>query len=298
MGKIAQRVSLEEATAWITPRCELGIGGLHFHNTPMAVVRELIRKEIPIGRLVPPADASINADQLIGAGLVEEVHAPYVGLEHFGMAGRFRAAVEAGTLRVRECEEAGFMLGLMAAASGLPFVTLPEDFMAEAEDAPTVVSVNEQDYRRVEDPFTGKTHVAARAIRPDVAVIHCQVIDRRGNCGFLGGAFMDIELAKAARACVVVCEREVDELPPTCRAHLPGFVVDAYAIVPHGAHPGSSHGCYRQDDDHLAAYATASRSDQGFADYREDMIGDSEEAYRRNADLERRMPELSATAGA
>jgi glutaconate CoA-transferase subunit A len=262
----------------------------------MAMVRELIRQEIPIGRLVPPADGSINADQLIGAGLVEEVHAPYVGLEHFGMAGRFRAAAEAGTLKVRECEEAGFMLGLLAGAAGQPFVTLPEGFMPEDSGTPTVTSVNPGDYRPVEDPFTGRVHVAARAITPDVAVIHCQVIDRRGNCGFLGGAFMDVELAKASRAVVAIVEREVDELPSTCRAHLPGFVVDAYAVVPHGAHPGSSHGVYRQDAAHLAAYAQAARSDEGFAGYRREMIGDSEAAYRRNAEIEHRMAELATAS--
>src|SRR4051794_40035515 len=188
MGKAARRLPLEDlVTAYVPPGAAVGLGGLHFHNTPMALVCELIRQEVPIGRLTPPLDGSVNADQLIGAGLVEEVQIAYLGLEVFGMAHRFRAAAERGTLRVRDCEEAGFVLAIAAGAAGLPFAVLPSGFLPRSGDAPTVADVNPDDYRMVEDPFTQARHVAVRAIAPDVSLIHCQLIDRRGNCGFLGG---------------------------------------------------------------------------------------------------------------
>jgi glutaconate CoA-transferase subunit A len=286
VGKLTARLELEElVSTWIPAGVAVALGGLHFHNTPMAVVREIVRQEIAIERLIPPVDGSLNADILIGAGLVREVHTPYVGLEQFGMAGRFRAAAEAGRLRVRETEEVGFMFGLAAGAAGLPFAVLPHGFFPEEEEAPTVPVANPVDYAEITDPFTGKRHHAARAIRPDVAVIHCQLVDGRGNGGFLGGAFHDLQTAKAAEHCLVLAEELVDELPSSCTAHLPGFIVDACCVLEFGAHPGSSHGRYEYDDAHLARYAEASRSDAGFAAYRSEVIGASENEYRVAAGL-------------
>jgi glutaconate CoA-transferase subunit A len=210
----------------VSDGCTLGIGGLHFHNTPMALVREVIRQQRRLGCLVPPIDGSINADQLIGAGLVEEVQVAFLGLELFGLAPRFRAAAEAGRLRVRDCDEAGFAFGLAAAAAGQPFASLPAGFLPESDDAPTVLSVNSHDYAVIEDPFTGVRHPVVRAIAPDVALVHCRFIDGRGNCGFLGGTHLDVELAKASRVCVIQAEEEVSELPSACRGHLPGSGCD------------------------------------------------------------------------
>ena len=122
MGKLSRRLRLEECVAeYIRDDDAVAIGGLHFHNTPMALVREVIRKRVRLGSLIPPIDGSINADQLIGAGLVDEILSAFVGLEIFGLAPRFRASVEGGDLRVREFEEAGFALAIVAGAAGLPF---------------------------------------------------------------------------------------------------------------------------------------------------------------------------------
>jgi len=281
MGRLAAQRSLEELVERDVPRdATIAIGGLHFHNTPMALVREMIRQRVGIDRLIPPVDGSINADQLIGAGLVREIHTAYVGLEHFGMAPRFRAAAERGTLIIRETEEAGFLLGLHAGATGLPFVVLPEGFFPAGADVPTVPSVNDVDYREIVDPFTGRVHHAARAIAPDLAIVHCQLIDSFGNGAFLGSVFYDVEIAKAAAHCIVLAEEKVDELPAGCDGYLPGFLVDAFCVLPFGAHPGSSHSRYRYDEDHIRDYAASARTAEGFARYRADVIGSSEAAYR------------------
>jgi len=246
----------------------------------MAAVREIVRQGIPIKTLIPPVDGSFNADMLIGAGLVEEVYCPYVGLEIFGMAGRFRAAAESGRLRIRESEEAGFVMGLRAGAAGMPFVALPEGFFPMNTDLPTVPTANPDDYREVTNPFTGRKLHVVRAIQPDVAIIHCQYVDQRGNGGFLGSPFHDLESAKAAARCLVLAEEEVDELPGNCTAFLPGFIVDAICVRKGGAHPGSSAGMYDYDGRHLAEYAAASRTETGFAAYRRDVIGPSEDHYK------------------
>jgi glutaconate CoA-transferase, subunit A len=260
----------------------------------MAIVRELIRQDIHIKLLVPPIDGSINADQLIGAGLVDEVQIAYLGAEIFGLAGRFRAAAEAGTIRVRDCEEAGFALALMAGASGQPFAALPSGFLPGPGSIPTILEVNPTDYHLVDNPFTGDRNAVVRAISPDVSLIHCQLVDHRGNCGFLGATFLDVEMAKAGTVCLVQAEQQVHELPAACRGYLPGYVVDAYCVLDGGAHPASSHGLYHYDRDHISAYVAASRSDLEFANYRNEMIGQSECVYRENADVLARITQLAA----
>lgn len=293
MGTKTRQIDLAEAVeGYLAPGSTLAIGGLHFHNTPMALVREVIRQEVEIGCLVPPVDGSINADQLIGAGLVRELFCPYVGFEAFGMAGRFRAAAESGRLAVRECDEMGYVHGLLAGAAGLPYAPLPAEMFPDGDRPPSVPQVNPTDYRRVVDPFTGTEHVATRAVRPDLAFLHCQVVDRRGNGGYLGSAFLDVEMAKAADRCVVLAERVVDELPAECRSYLPGFLVDAVVELELGAHPASSHGVYRYDAEQIAAYAEASRTDAGFDRYRKELIGSDEDSYRRAVGIDDRRGEL------
>lgn len=293
MGKIARQFGLEALIReHLTPGASLALGGLHFHNTPMAAVREIIRQRIPLGLLIPPLDGSINADQLIGAGLVAELRFAYVGAEIFGLAGRFRAAAEAGTLRLRDCEEAGFTLALQAGAAGLPFAALPRGFMPESGTIPDVMTVNPVDHQRVIDPFSGESVAIVRAIAPDVSIIHCQLVDRDGNCGFLGAPFLDREIARAGRVCLVLAERLVDELPSTRRAVLPGYVVDAFCVLKGGAHPASSHGCYDYDQAHIEAYVAAAQSDAGYARYREQTITQSEDEYRRVVDIETRLATL------
>jgi len=294
MGKIASRLPLEAlVSTYVRAGCSLGLGGLHYHNTPMAVVREIIRQRIPLGLLIPPLDGSLNADQLIGAGLVAEVQVAYLGTENFGLAGRFRAAVEAGRLRVRDCEEAGFTLALQAGAAGLPFAALPSGFLPRVGTLPGVAAVNPTDYQPITNPFSGEAEMLVRAIAPQVAAIHCQYIDRRGNCGFLGACFLDLEIARAARCCLVQAEHEVDELPGACRDRLPGYVVDAYCVIEGGAHPASSHGRYGYDQAHIEAYVAAAGSDAGFARYRDEVIGESEQTYREHVDIATRLAALA-----
>ena len=294
MGKIARQLTLDGLIAeHVQPRMSVGLGGLHFHNTPMALVREIIRQEIVLSLLIPPLDGSINADQLIGAGLVEELRFAYVGGEIFGLAGRFRAAAEAGTIRLRDCEEAGFALALRAGATGLPLAVLPLGFMPVGGDIPAVLTVNAIDYQSIVDPFSGESAVVVRAIAPDVALIHCQLIDSRGNCGFLGAPFLDLDMARAARVCLVQAERQVELLPADCRAYLPGYVVDAYCVLEGGAHPAASHGCYGYDREHIEAYFAAAQTAAGFEQYRVEIIAANEAAYRRAVVIDARLEILA-----
>ncbi|MDQ1482755.1 MAG: glutaconate CoA-transferase, subunit, partial [Actinomycetota bacterium] len=78
----------------------LSVGGMHLHNNPMALVREVVRQGRAIRRLLTSPCGALNADLLVGAGLVEEIATSYVGFEHLGLAPCFRRAVESGSIRI------------------------------------------------------------------------------------------------------------------------------------------------------------------------------------------------------
>jgi hypothetical protein len=65
--------------------------------------------------------------------------------------------------------------------------------------------------------------------------------------------------------------------------------------VPGGAHPGSSHGLYQYDGEHLEAYARASKTSAGFADYVSRMIGRDEAAYAQASSLVQRIAQLAVS---
>src|SRR5579859_7490751 len=170
----------------------LAVGGMHMHNHPMDLVRELIRRRRGVRRLLTSPSASLAADLLIGAGLVDEVATAYIGFEHLGLAPAYRRAAESGTITVVELCEAAIVHGLYAGAGGLPFVALPPGL--ELSD---VSRANPDHFRTITDPFTGARVLVAAPLRPDVALIHALAADESGNVYFAGAHFTEI-----GRACV------------------------------------------------------------------------------------------------
>src|SRR3712207_1004395 len=90
--------TLAEAVERHVPRnCpSLIAGGMHLHNMPIALIRELVRQREGrrIDTLRAGPAASLSADLLIGAGMVREAIVSCIGCEHFGLAPAFRRAAE------------------------------------------------------------------------------------------------------------------------------------------------------------------------------------------------------------
>jgi glutaconate CoA-transferase subunit A len=246
-------VSLAAALTVVQDGCFLAIGGLWFHNKPMAAIRELVRRGVRDLILTAAPPSSFDADLLIGAGCVREAYLAHVSFEHMGLAPNFRRAVEQGHIDLHECDEATLLGGLMATAEGLPYHAIS--------------SLKATDHLRTSplaQPYTardGSTIVAAPALRPDVAMLHAQEADEYGNVRSLGTAFCDAILAKTASHVVVTVDRivsneEIRAAPE--RTTIPAYLVDAVVEAPFGAHPCSSHGHYPHDERHIREYISAS----------------------------------------
>lgn len=262
-------VSLQQAiTEFVPAEVEsLVVGGMHLHNMPMALVRELIRQRAGrrIDRLLAGPAQGLAADLLIGAGLVREALVSYIGFEHLGLAPAFRRAAETGALTVRDVEAFGLMEAIRAGAGGLPFATLPAVLGRTSlpEQTPDF-------YRPITDPFTGAAAYAIPAIRPQVALIHCQEADVYGNGIFKGTAFADRLFAFAADTVILQVERIVEPtqvLRAPQSVGVPGFRVAAVVQVNFGAHPTSSHRYYNYDEIHLKHYLKQAATAEGFAAY-------------------------------
>ena len=262
-------VGVEEAVATLIPdRCEsLWVGGMHMHNVPMALVRECIRQGKRFETLYAAPSTSIAADLLIGAGMVDRVVVGYLGFEHLGLAPAFRRVVEAGkgTPQVVEADSGSMVLGLQAGAWGQPFAPLPPGI-----EATSLIDTSPDFYRAVADPFTGGAALAVEAIRPAVALIHCQQADTFGNSIHKGSPFVDRLLAMAARTVIVQVEGLVDTgqiLRTPQQTSIPAFLVGAVVLVPFGCHPCSSHRYYNYDEVHLRQYIKSAGTEEGFQEY-------------------------------
>jgi len=240
----------------------LAVGGMHLHNNPMALVFELVRQSRHSVRLVTSPSASLNADILIGQGLVDEVATSYVGFEHLGLAPRFRSAAEAGTLKVIDLCEAAITHGLHAGAGGMRFAVLPQGL--ELAD---VWRANPESYRMIVDPFSQTPVLVVSAIRPDVALIHAAEADEHGTAWLAGAQFTDRIMAMAAGSVIVQVERVVSTETMSRRpagSTIPGFLVSAVVEAAGGCLPTSSHGNYPYDEPAIKDYLRTARTADGF----------------------------------
>lgn len=282
MERTSKVMSVSEAVQrFVGDNCNsLAVGGMHMHNNPMALIREVIRQQKKIKRLITSPSACINADILIGSGLVEEVLTSYIGFEHLGLAPNFRRGVEKKTVTLLECDEPFLVYGLQAGAGGLPFIPYPKGL--ELSD---IHKVNPDLYRFTTDPYTGDQVMTAAPIRPAVSLVHCQEADPYGNAIFKGSEFTDRQMIFAADTVILQVEKIVPNLAEkygSTKVNVPGFLVSAVVEAPFGCHPTSSHGYYTFDEGHLKGYIKSCKDAESFAGYfKQYVTGITEEAYNQ-----------------
>jgi glutaconate CoA-transferase subunit A len=218
------------------------------HLIPTAAAHEAIRQglsDLTLVRMTP----DLIYDQMVGMGMVKKMIFSYAGNPGVGLLRRVRDAVENNWPQPLELEEhshAAMANAYEAGAAGLPFAAFRGYRGAElARVTPTIKSVT--------CPFTGEVLAAVPAVRPDVAFIHAQKADRKGNVLIEGIVGVQKEAVLAARRSVVTVEEVVDDFdglhPNLCV--LPSWAVTAISVVPGGAHPSYAHGRYIRDN---AAY--------------------------------------------
>lgn len=238
------------------------------HLIPFAAGHEIIRqrrRELTLIRMTP----DIVYDQMIGMGCARRLVFSWGGNPGVGSLHRFRDAVEHGwplPLELEEHSHAGMANRYAAGAAGLPFAVMRgyvgSDLVGRTDSIATVTC-----------PFTGEVLTAVSALRPDVAIVHAQRADRRGNVQLRGITGVQREAVLAARRALATVEEVVEELEPLPGAVvLPAFTLDYVSVVPGGSHPSYTHGYSRRDNDFYLAWDAVSRDRDRFRAWMEEHV--------------------------
>jgi glutaconate CoA-transferase subunit A len=236
----------------------------------MAVVRALILQKKKNLKLLGVPVLGLCADLLIGAGCVAEVESSAVSLGEAGLAPRFSEAAEKGEIVVRDATCPALHTALQATEKGVPFMPLRGVLGSD------LVS-NRRDWRVLQNPFSGKEDpiLFVPAIAPDIALFHARWADEAGNV-WVGRRRELATIAHAAKRSFVTFEESKpgDMLEDELLA--PGVISAAYvtALAPakRGAWPLGIPELYGIDDAHLAHYAQAARTREGFQRYLDEFV--------------------------
>ncbi len=245
----------------------IAIGGMTYHNSPMALLRALSQDRDHLGGLTCVAGpmTALPVDYLCAAGMLKRCMAAYIGFEELGLAPNFRSAVQDGRVEVWECDETMIVAGLEAAARGLPCG------ITRAGIGTDLLRVNPS-VKEFAEPLSGEKLVAVPPIKPALTLLHVQKADPFGNCINEGPIFLDRLMAQATKrygGLVIVSTEELQDnesiVANPSVVSLPSVLVDVVVEIPWGAHPCSSNGRYRYDADHIAEYFRMTK--EGFQSY-------------------------------
>ncbi|HEX7816558.1 CoA transferase subunit A [Dyella sp.] len=243
-------ISLDALTRLVNDGSSLALGGSFLHRGPFAFVRELIRqrkRELEIIKQSPGYDIDI----LCRAGCVASTRAGIVAMEgNFGLAPYYRRAVEQQQIVLEEHACASLTAGLRASAFGVPFQPcggLHGSALPELNG-----------WKKLPDPYGSdeETYVIPR-ITPDFAVIHANEVSPEGDVRVFGTSHWDRIMTRAARRVLVIAERVASSESFSRQPELtlvPHFLVEAIAVVPQGAWPGSCWPHYEVDYPAVEAY--------------------------------------------
>ena len=207
------------------------------------------RRDLTLIRMTP----DLIYDQMIAAGAAKKLIFSYMGNPGVGSLYCIRRAVEKGVplpLELEEYSHYGMVGRYAAGASRMPFFPLRSYFGTDMIEVNPLIKL-------LDDPYgTGKIAVVP-PLNPDVAILHAQRADRRGNTQIWGLLGMQKEVAFASKHVIVVVEEIVDEsvirADPN-RTLIPGLIVDAVVREPYGAYPSYVQGYYDRDNESYIAW--------------------------------------------
>jgi acyl CoA:acetate/3-ketoacid CoA transferase alpha subunit len=273
-----KRTTEDEIAAELRDGMTIGIGGWGSRRKPMSVVRAILRS--PVRDLTVVAWGGPDIGLLCAAGKVRKLVYAFVSLDSIPLEPHFRQARQGGRVEAMELDEGMFYWGLYAAALRLPFMPTRAGLGSD------VMRVN-PGLRTIRSPYEdGEELVAVPALGLDLAVVHMNRADRRGNAQYLGpDPYFDDLFLKAARRRFVTCERivETEDLlneGPFQTLVINRMLVDGVVEAPHGAHFTSCVPDYGRDEAFQRRYAASAASSEAWDEFRRTYLEGSEATYQ------------------
>jgi glutaconate CoA-transferase subunit A len=270
--------TIAEVVGELRPGMTVGIGGWGSRRKPMALVRAICRAGLTDLTLVSYGGPDVGL--LLAAGCLRRVVTGFVSLDSIPLEPHFRRARRDGTVELTEFDEGMLYWGLLAAANRLPFLPIRAGL---GSDVPRVNPV----LRTVRSPYPdGEDLLAVPALTLDVALVHLNLADARGNARYLGpDPYFDDLFCQAARRRFVSCERivptgELIAAGPPQGLLVNRAMVDGVLATPHGAHFTSCDPDYGRDEPFQQAYATAAREPDAWATFAARYLEGTEADYQ------------------
>ncbi|HEY8215864.1 MAG TPA: CoA-transferase [Acidimicrobiia bacterium] len=272
-----KRCTEEDVVAELRDGMTIGIGGWGSRRKPMSIVRAILRSDLR--DLTVVAYGGPDVGMLCAAGKVRRVVYGFVSLDSIPLEPHFRLARQQGTIEAMELDEGMLQLGLRAAAWRVSF--LP----CRAGLGSAIMDVNPE-LRTVVSPYDGQELVAMPALRLDVALLHANRADQRGDAQYLGPDwYFDDLFAMAADRTFVSCERVVDPSDfvregPLESIRLSRIFTDGVVEAPLGAHFTHCVPDYDRDEQLQREYAASAKDPDAWSAFKATYVDVSEREYR------------------
>jgi glutaconate CoA-transferase subunit A len=274
-----KRTSEATAVASLEDGMTIGIGGWGSRRKPMSIVREILRS--PLKDLTVVAYGGPDVGLLCKAGKIKRLIYGFVSLDSIPLEPHFRAARQAGSIpEVRELDEGMLQWGLYAASLRLPFLPTRSGL------GTSVMEINPE-LRTVQSPYEdGEKLVAMPALPLDVAFVHMNRADARGNAQYLGPDFyFDDMFLGAAEKRYVTCEKLVETKDLLAEGSLHTLrinrtMVDGVIEAPGGAHFTECPPDYGRDETFQREYAQTAKDDEDWQKWKAEWLDIPESEYQ------------------
>jgi glutaconate CoA-transferase subunit A len=272
-----KRTNEDEVVAELTDGMTIGIGGWGSRRKPMSLVRAILRS--PLTDLTIVSYGGPDVGLLCAAGKVRKVVYGFVSLDSIPLEPHFRQARQQGTIEAMELDEGMLKWGLRAAAMRISYLPCRAGLGSAVMD-------NNPGLKVVRSPYEDEELVAMPALRLDVALIHANRADIRGNGQYLGPDwFFDDLFCMAADRRFMSCERIVDTeefanegSEQTLKINR--MMTDGVIEAPHGAHFTHCVPDYQRDEEFQRTYAASAAGPEAWAEFRSRYLEGSEADYQ------------------
>jgi glutaconate CoA-transferase subunit A len=250
---------LSDIAGLITDGMTIGIGGWGSRRKPLALIGEVVRSKAKNLTIVSFGGPDVGI--LCRTGQARTIMHAFVSLDTISIEPHFAAARQAGSVVNEEFDEAMLVSGLRAAGRRLPFEVTRAGLGSDA------ITKNPR-LHLITSPYDdGEQLLAMPAIPLDLALLHLNRADERGNAQCLGpDPYFDDLFARAAQTTVVSVEQVVPTVELTAHESLRTLLlnrtmVDHIVQTPGGAGFTSCEPDYGRDEAAQLRYADSANSD-------------------------------------
>ncbi len=215
-------------------------------------------------------------------GKIKKLVYGFVSLDSIPLEPHFRKARQAGAIAAAELDEGMLQWGLLAAAHKLPFLPTRAGLGSD------VLEIN-PDIKLVESPYDdGEVLVAMPALELDIAFIHMNRGDVRGNGQYLGpDPYFDEIYCRAAKRRFMTVEKILTTAEMANEGLLQSRIINRTMIdgiieAPGGAHFTECPPDYGRDEVFQKAYAATAKDEDAWLDFKKTYLDlENEAEYQR-----------------